>query len=266
MLGDKIKKLRLENSLTQKDLAEKLYVTAQAVSRWENNEVEPSIATLGEMAKIFNVSISELIGEENKQQEQVVFVREPQYESPKPVLAVCEHCNDPIYDGKDIVRTVSFEGVQKVLCRNCDTKIRKQNHQKQVAEGINRRTKSFVWGGIFSVLIAVALLLITSDWVCFAVGIFFFPFISCLYLGNTFIADMVTAVASWSIRMPGLIFTLDLDGIIWFLTVKLILWLLGALISILCLMLAVVLGYVISIIVYPFAIVKSYRHPEYEYI
>ena len=38
MLGEKIKKLRTTNSLTQKDLAEKLFVTAQAVSRWENNE------------------------------------------------------------------------------------------------------------------------------------------------------------------------------------------------------------------------------------
>ena len=46
MLGEKIKTLRSKNSLTQKDLAEKLYVTAQAVSRWENNEVEPSITTL----------------------------------------------------------------------------------------------------------------------------------------------------------------------------------------------------------------------------
>ena len=46
MLGEKIKALRSENALTQKDLAEKLYVTAQAVSRWENNEVEPSINTI----------------------------------------------------------------------------------------------------------------------------------------------------------------------------------------------------------------------------
>ena len=68
MLGNKIKTLRINNSLTQKDLAEKLFVTAQAVSRWENNEVEPSIATLTEMAKIFNVSVSELLEEEQKQE------------------------------------------------------------------------------------------------------------------------------------------------------------------------------------------------------
>ena len=42
MLGDKIRELRTQNNITQKELSEKLFVTAQAVSRWEKNEVEPS--------------------------------------------------------------------------------------------------------------------------------------------------------------------------------------------------------------------------------
>ena len=54
MLGEKIKRIRNEKGMTQKELADKLFVTAQAVSRWENNEVEPSISTLIEIAKIFN--------------------------------------------------------------------------------------------------------------------------------------------------------------------------------------------------------------------
>ena len=104
MLGEKIKALRANSSLTQKDLAEKLYVTAQAVSRWENNEVEPSIATLTEIAKIFNVSVSELLEEEQKQE---ILTKEkavvPEQEN-KVVLAVCERCNKPIYQAIDIVR------------------------------------------------------------------------------------------------------------------------------------------------------------------
>lgn len=66
MLGDRIKKFRLEKGLTQKDLADKLYVTAQAVSRWENNEVEPSVKTITEIAILFDVSVSKLIGEEEQ--------------------------------------------------------------------------------------------------------------------------------------------------------------------------------------------------------
>ena len=57
MVGDNIKSLRMKAGLTQKDLAEKLFVTSQAVSRWENGDVEPSISTLQSLSDIFNVSI-----------------------------------------------------------------------------------------------------------------------------------------------------------------------------------------------------------------
>ena len=61
MIGNNIKRLRTERNMTQKNLADKLFVSAQAVSRWENNEVEPSIGTITELAKIFGVSIDYLM-------------------------------------------------------------------------------------------------------------------------------------------------------------------------------------------------------------
>ena len=60
MIGNNIKKLRMQRGMTQKNLADILFVSPQAVSRWENNEVEPSIGTITEMAKIFNVSEQEV--------------------------------------------------------------------------------------------------------------------------------------------------------------------------------------------------------------
>ena len=45
-IGSKIKEYRTKKGLTQKELAENLNVTFQAVSRWENGEVEPSIDTI----------------------------------------------------------------------------------------------------------------------------------------------------------------------------------------------------------------------------
>jgi transcriptional regulator with XRE-family HTH domain len=56
-IGSFIAKKRKEQNLKQKDLAEKLFVTSQAVSRWENGDVEPSISTLQSLSDIFNVSI-----------------------------------------------------------------------------------------------------------------------------------------------------------------------------------------------------------------
>ena len=70
---------------------------------------------------------------------------------------------------------------------------------------------------------------------------------------------MIETVVGWGfVRLPGLIFTLDLDGIIWLLTVKLLFWILGLILSIICFILAITLGYITSLFVYPFAIAKSF--------
>ena len=60
MIGEKIKELRLENKMTQKALADKLFVTAQAVSRWENGSSFPDITLLPEIASVLNISIDSL--------------------------------------------------------------------------------------------------------------------------------------------------------------------------------------------------------------
>lgn len=44
--GENLKKLRSEKGMTQKEVAEQFNVTAQAVSRWEKGEVEPSLQTI----------------------------------------------------------------------------------------------------------------------------------------------------------------------------------------------------------------------------
>lgn len=64
--GAIVGKLRKEKGMTQKELAEKLYVTASAVSKWENKGVIPDGYILKELASIFEVSIEELLGSEEK--------------------------------------------------------------------------------------------------------------------------------------------------------------------------------------------------------
>ena len=56
-IGKFIKKLRKENNLTQKDLADKYGVTYQAVSKWETGKNIPDISLLKEISKDFNVNI-----------------------------------------------------------------------------------------------------------------------------------------------------------------------------------------------------------------
>lgn len=61
-----IYELRTKNGLSQDELAEKVYVTRQAVSRWENGETTPNTETLKLLSRLFNVSINTLLGSPRK--------------------------------------------------------------------------------------------------------------------------------------------------------------------------------------------------------
>lgn len=60
-LGAQIKKYRVEFSLSQDELAEKLFVTRQSISNWENDKTYPDIKSLVLMSEVFNVSLDKLV-------------------------------------------------------------------------------------------------------------------------------------------------------------------------------------------------------------
>ncbi len=62
MLNEKIKALRLAGNYSQVDIAEKLSVTKQTISNWENNNIQPSIDMLIKIADLFGVSTDYLLG------------------------------------------------------------------------------------------------------------------------------------------------------------------------------------------------------------
>lgn len=70
--------LRTKNKLSQNDLAEKLHVTRQAVSRWETGETMPNTETLKLLSKLFDVSINTLLG--------------------SPRQLICQCCGMPLED------------------------------------------------------------------------------------------------------------------------------------------------------------------------
>ncbi len=59
---DILLELRTKNGLSQDELAEKVFVTRQAVSRWENGETTPNTETLKLLSKLYDVSINTLLG------------------------------------------------------------------------------------------------------------------------------------------------------------------------------------------------------------
>jgi transcriptional regulator with XRE-family HTH domain len=65
-VGQFIKKLRKDNNLTQKELADKYGVTYQAVSKWENGINLPDVSLIREMSKDFNISVEDILDGEIK--------------------------------------------------------------------------------------------------------------------------------------------------------------------------------------------------------
>lgn len=63
--NEKLQQLRKQNNLTQEQLAEKLYVSRTAISKWESGKGYPNIESLKSISKLFSVSIDDLLsGEE----------------------------------------------------------------------------------------------------------------------------------------------------------------------------------------------------------
>lgn len=94
-----ILELRTKKGLSQDELAEKVYVTRQAVSRWENGETTPNTETLKLLSKLFDVSINTLLG--------------------SPRQLICQCCGMPLEDSttsKDVDGTFNEE-----YCKWCYT-------------------------------------------------------------------------------------------------------------------------------------------------
>lgn len=293
-IGAKIKEYRTNAGLTQKDLADKLFVTYQAVSRWENEEAEPSIDTIKEICGILGCSTDDLFGidkkpenEEPKEEEPVKVVEKVIVQEPKVVLGICEKCSKPIYEANDLKKHEEKYRVQSgrssflkektvVLCASCDEKRIKEEkaaearrRQAKLNEDKKRRIHSFVWPGIAAAIcIAFAIASFTKGnssngvfWI--ATAVLGFVWLGTMILDNTFITELWIEVASWGfVKMPGVIFSFSFDGLIFLIVVKVFLFLLGIGLAILSVLFATVLAMALSIFVYPFALSKNIRGVE----
>lgn len=71
-ISEKIKKIRGEKNLTQEQFAEKIYVSRNAVAKWENNRGYPDIQNLITISEVFNVSLDELVKEDDKVKSKII--------------------------------------------------------------------------------------------------------------------------------------------------------------------------------------------------
>ena len=94
---DVLLELRTKSGLSQDELAEKVFVTRQAVSRWETGETVPNTETLKLLSKLYNVSINTLLGEPRK--------------------LVCQCCGMPLED--EIISKNEDGSLNEDYCKWC---------------------------------------------------------------------------------------------------------------------------------------------------
>lgn len=73
-ISKNIKRLRKENNLTQDELAEKLFITRQTVSGWENGRTQPALDILGDLAEALGCSPLDIIGTKKQKMTRELFV------------------------------------------------------------------------------------------------------------------------------------------------------------------------------------------------
>lgn len=74
--GEKLQRLRKENKMSQEDLASKITVSRQAVSKWELNESVPDTENIIQLSKILGVSIDYLLNDEFDNVKDIPIVKE----------------------------------------------------------------------------------------------------------------------------------------------------------------------------------------------
>lgn len=97
---DILKELRQKHNMTQDQLAEKLSVTRQAVSRWENGESVPNPETLKQLSALFDSSINHLLGDPRK--------------------LICQCCGMPL-DSDEVISREADGQLNEEYCKWCYT-------------------------------------------------------------------------------------------------------------------------------------------------
>lgn len=297
-LGKKLSNLRKVAGLTQQQLAEHLNLSAQAVSKWENDLSEPDLSTLKNLARLYNISVDQLLqldGEEQSQHQTIDA--DAVAASVGAALGEQLKVSAPVGYCKDCGIAVTDENLGArepvVLCAKCvkarreaeerqkeaqkraieeKRRAEKKKEEDEIRERQGERKSAFLWasvvGGIFLVLDLIVFFYMLPSGVGAAFGFLGSAMVTtcCVFMAvaaysfdNTFLNDMAEFFFTSSIRWPGLIFSFDLDGFAWLIGMKILFAVLGFLFGILMTLLGLFLCLLLSPIAFPLSLYRNKR-------
>lgn len=285
-LGEKIKSLRNEKRITQKDLANRLNVSFQTISKWEKDENEPDISTLRELSKIFECSVDYLLSEDEPEKKE----KETPSVPPQQTIVihqkeqhVCEYCKKDIpEDDLEMEQLCVRKGGRghsstyrpayyHKECLEKVKKIRADALEKQLEERASKGSKkTFGWGitgGILALAISLVIMLLVPEakavihpalavLYSILIGYAIFAMIYCI-LSGSYIGEVFVACATFSVKFPAIIFSWDLDGFAWLIAMKVLFAILGFFIGLLAVIFAIIFSAILGGFSFPFVLIHN---------
>ena len=278
--GQKIIQLRKNAQVTQSQLGDYLNVSAQAVSKWERDCAEPDLGTVKKICEFFKISVGEFFEDEPQRvpvEEKAADVL--QSEPTEKPIGYCVDCG--------IIVTDKNLGCQSpvVVCDKCQKKRKdiyegliQEEHASiasELKEFTRKKKRSIIWGSIFAAAVLAAFLagiilsgtkdvgiiaLLTGIAVVATYGAY--AFVGELYFGGGIVLEILDFFLTSPIKLPGIIFGLDMDGLIFFFVLKVLFAILGFLLGVAMLSAGVLIGMIVSTIAFPISMSKANREIE----
>lgn len=290
--GQKITQLRKNANMTQAQLGDALNVSAQAVSKWEHNLAEPDLSTIKKISYIFKISIDDFLDIDHKDgnngenvaedrpdesgttevSEQIVTAVENAVKQNQIApIGYCVSC------GSIVTKENAGIIAPKVLCKKCyeeklaNNKVLAEKRQKNIDAKVKdvrkKKRKSIVWGSIVSVILLVfnIMAMVSGELneylgFCIPFTIFMvyaaFAFVSEVILDEGPIPEILVWFVTRPIKLPGIIFTLDLGGLAFLIVAKIGFAILGFLLGVLLFLIGVGIGIIVAPFSYPFTITR----------
>ncbi|MDE7384845.1 MAG: hypothetical protein K2M84_03695, partial [Anaeroplasmataceae bacterium] len=193
-------------------------------------------------------------------------------------MGVCSSCGKQYPASQLKIRSRRGKGrhAEGPYCPDCwnaiqtARNIQKDYEAKEHAKKVRfRRILGYVLGlaafaVLFGISVAMAMNSSDNDWMIVGAvaGVCAYFIIACALLGDNLVTNCFSTIAGFGIKFPGIIFTLDLNGIISLILIKVLFGIITIIISALAFIAACLISGALAVVYYPYILVISYKHPE----
>ncbi len=186
------------------------------------------------------------------------------------MIGICTECGIAITSNENLGETTP-----KVRCKGCVEKektaleAKKREHEQYVVNSKGRLARSFIYTALADILISGILIFLMPS---LAVGIIVAAVLGYMAaLQIVWATEPIVSIFDFFLGGPkwafGFIVELSIDGILWYIAVKIAFWILGIIISIISFIIGALLCMAIGVFSFPFAFYKAIKNPEeLEYI